>query len=400
MTSHTNDTDANLRGLHEAWWMLLLASSLLTALGVELLGRVWSPPEVLRWAALTAAIVGVQLVLLRRNLRQNHRPGDDTLLAGLGPANAITLARGLAIAAFAGFLAAPLPLTGALAWAPAILYTAAVLPDFLDGAVARATNRVTVLGGILDMEYDCLAMLAVSLLAVRLGKVPWWYVSVGLARYLFVGGIWWRERHRLPVYDLTPSNTRRLAAGFQMAFFCVALWPIFGAPATAVAGALFVAPILLGFVRDWLIVSGTVSPLAPGYHGFQRWRDWTGLWLPPVLRWIGALAAVAFLLPALRQAPTASGAMPLVAALASASAVSLALGIGARVGAIALLLATWAGVALVGFQPYDAALMIATIPLLYLGAGRFALWRGEDALFAHRLVAEPGARLGEKSDPS
>jgi len=182
MTSHTSDTDANLRGLRRAWWMLLLASLLLTALGVELLGRVWSPPEVLRWAALTATVVGVQLVLLRRNLRQNHHPGDDTLLAGLGPANAITLARGLAIPAFAGFLAAPLPLAGALAWAPAILYAASALPDFLDGAVARATNRVTVLGGILDMEYDCLANLAVSLLVVRLGKAPWWYISLGLAR--------------------------------------------------------------------------------------------------------------------------------------------------------------------------------------------------------------------------
>ena len=377
--------------------MLVLASSLLLALGVELLGRVWSPAEVLRWAALTVAVLGVELALLRRNLRQNHRPGDDTLLAGLGPANAITLARGLAVAAFAGFLAAPLPLTGALAWAPAILYAAAVLPDFLDGAVARATNRVTVLGGILDMEFDCLVMLAVSLLAVRLGKVPWWYVSLGLARYLFVAGIWWRERRGLPMYDLTPSNTRRLAAGFQMAFFCVALWPIFGAPATAVAGALFVAPILLGFVRDWLIVSGTVSPQSAGYRRFERWRDWAGLWLPPVLRWIGALTALAFLLPALSQRPLVA---PLVAALAAAGAVSLALGIGARVGAIGLLVATTAGVALVGFQPYDAVLMIATIPLLYLGAGRFALWRGEDALFARRLVAEPIDRLGEMSGPS
>ena len=240
MISHTNDSDANLRGLRRAWWILVLASSLSLALGVELLGRVWSPSDVLRWAALTAGVAAVQLVLLRRNLRQNHRPGDDTLLSGLGPANAITLARGLAIPALAGFLAAPLPLTGALAWAPAILFAASALPDFLDGAVARATNRVTVLGGILDMEYDCLANLAVSLLVVRLGKVPGWYISLGLARYLFVAGIWWRERRGLPVYDLTPSNTRRLAAGFQMAFFCVALWPIFGAPATAVAGTLFV----------------------------------------------------------------------------------------------------------------------------------------------------------------
>ena len=362
----------------------MLASSVLTVLGVELLGRVWSPPEVLRWAVLTAAVFGVQLILLRRNLLQNHRPGDDSLLAGLGPANTITLTRGLAIAALAGFLAAPLPMTGALAWAPAILYAAAVLPDFLDGAVARVTNRVTVLGGILDMEYDCLAMLAVSLLAVRLGKTPWWYVSVGLARYVFVAGIWWRERHHLPIYDLTPSNTRRLAAGFQMAFFCVALWPIFGAPATAVMGALFIAPILIGFVRDGLIVSGTVSPHSPGYRRFERWRDRTGLWLPPVLRWIGALAAAAFLLPALRQTPLAA-ALPIVAALASVCAISLALGIGARVGAIGLLAATLAGVAVAGFQPYDAVLMIATIPLLYLGAGALALWRGEDALFARRL---------------
>ena len=161
------------------------------------------------------------------------------------------------------------------------------------------------------MEFDCLAMLAVSLLVVRLGKVPGWYISLGLARYLFVAGIWWRERRGLPVYDLTPSNTRRLAAGFQMAFFCVALWPIFGAPATAVAGTLFVAPILLGFVRDWLIVSGTVSPHSPGYRRFERWRDWAGLWLPPVLRWIGALTAVAFLLPALSQALVRRSQRPL-----------------------------------------------------------------------------------------
>jgi CDP-diacylglycerol---glycerol-3-phosphate 3-phosphatidyltransferase len=392
MTFHTNG-DASLRGLHRAWWMLVLASSLLLALGVALLGRVWSTIEALRWAALTAAVVGVQLVLVRRNLRQNHRPGDDTLLAGLGPANAITLARGLAVAAFAGFVAAPLPLTGALAWAPAILYTASTLPDFIDGAVARATNRVTVLGGILDMEYDSLAMLAVSLLAVRLGKVPGWYISLGLARYLFVAGIWWRERRGLPIHDLTPSNTRRLAAGFQMGYFCVTLWPVFGPPATALAGVLFVTPILAGFVRDWLIVSGRVSPLSPGYRRFERWRGWAGVWPPPVLRWIGALAAGMFLLPALSQ-------WPLVAALAAAGAVSLALGIGARVGAIGLLLATYAAVALVGFQPYDAALMVATIPLLYLGAGRFALWRGEDALFAHRLVAEPGERPGEQNGSS
>jgi hypothetical protein len=113
-------------------------------------------------------------------------------------------------------------------------------------------------------------------------------------------------------------------------------------------------------------------------------------WLPPVLRWIGALTAAAFLAPALRRMPDESAVSSVIALFICACAASLALGIGARLAAIGLLVATLAAVALVGFQPYDAVSMIAAIPLLYLGAGRFALWRGEDALFARRL--------GEKSD--
>ena len=64
-------------------------------------------------------------------------------------------------------------------------------------------------------------------------------------------------------------------------------------------------------------------------------------------------------------------------------------------------MATYAAVALVGFQPYDAVLMIATIPLLYLGAGRSRCGEvGPRSLPAGWLPSRLGAGPGEKSDPS
>lgn len=384
------DQRARLADLHRRWWALLALAVALLAAGSFILAVFWPADRVLGWAVLITAALLWQLSLLRRNLARNYRPGeaDLALLAGLGPANLITLGRGLAIAALAGFLAAPLPLEGDLAWAPALLYAAGVLPDFLDGALARATKRVTVLGGILDMEYDSLAMLIVSVLAVRLGKVPAWYIGLGLARYLFVAGLWLRRRRGLPIGELPPSNTRRLAAGFQMGFFCVALWPLFGPPMTTIAGTLFVAPVLLGFVRDWLVVSAALRPTTPLYRRLQQVRAIAWAWLPPFLRALGGTAGLLVLAPDLWRAAGSGPAgwtAGVCAALAILGAASLLFGAGTRLGAIGLLSAVAAATAWGGYRPWYGVLLAATIPLLYTGAGEAALWRREDALFERRL---------------
>ncbi|MEJ5199485.1 MAG: CDP-alcohol phosphatidyltransferase family protein [Anaerolineae bacterium] len=350
----------------------------------------WSVTETLSWAGVAGMVLLLQLFLLRRHLASNYRPGGPTrpILADLGWGNVVTLSRGLAIAAFAGFLVAPLPLDGRLAWAPAILYALGVLPDFLDGMLARAAGRVTVLGGILDMEYDALAMLAASALAVRLGKVPVWYVALGLARYLFVAGLWLRRRRGLPVFELPPSNTRRLAAGFQMIFFCVAFWPIFGPPFTTLAGTLVAAPVLLGFGRDWLIVSGQISLASPLYGRFQQWRRALWVWALPFLRVAAAGTALAALAPALWLANSEDPTgwvrhVLLVATLVAAT--GLWLGAGTRLSAIGILIPLCVAVAWNGFQPYHGVLLCTTIPLLYTGGGALALWRGEDDLFQRRI---------------
>ena len=98
--------------------------------------------------------------------------------------------------------------------------------DFFDGIVARVTRRETRLGEILDMEFDGLGLLIAVALAVQYGKLPPWYLLLGVSRPLFVLGIWLRQRAAKPVYDLPPSDHRRVIAGLHTSFVAAALWPV------------------------------------------------------------------------------------------------------------------------------------------------------------------------------
>ena len=66
-----------------------------------------------------------------------------------------------------------------LAWIIALLYTAASIADWIDGYAARRVDQVTVLGQQLDIEFDGLGVAVVSLLAVRYGQLPIWFLSIG-----------------------------------------------------------------------------------------------------------------------------------------------------------------------------------------------------------------------------
>lgn len=387
--------------LRRRWWVAAVGAALALIAGYLWLGAAWDASLAARWALLTAATLIFVLAVLRRNLPRNRLPGG-ALLPGLGPANWVTVGRAVVLALLTGFIALPRPAAD-LAWAPAILYTIAIAADLLDGALARLTRRITVLGATLDMEFDGLGMLVAVTLAVRYGQLPWPYLLVGLARYLFVAGLWWRKRQDRTVYELPPSTLRRIAAGLQMAFISVVLWPLFGPPATYLAGACFGIPLLAGFVRDWLVVSGAVDAAAAGYRRVGRWYAFVKHWLPPVLRLAGAglvivlvgsvlgEASEAVLLGELGQpaAYLALGAggqtlLVLVAVLALLSVGLLVLGVTSRLAAVGLLAATCTDLAVGGYQPYHAWLLVSTIGLLYLGGGACALWPVDDALFERR----------------
>ncbi len=386
---------APLTQLRRRWWGYAGLCSVLLALGYALLHSRWQTGYALRWAGLAAAVLAYQLGILWRGLPANHRAGETTLLPTFGAGNMLTMLRGVGIAFVAGFLFLPRP-PGWLAWTPAILYALASIADYLDGYVARKTNHATALGSTLDVEFDSMGMLITVALAVHYGLLPGWYLLLGLSRYLFVWGIWWRKRRGRPVYDLPPSTQRRNIAGAFMGFMSVMLWPIIHPPGSTLAGFAFGLPFVLSFTRDWLVVSGQLDPAAHGYRRVMGWIDSATRWLPVILRVAVAVAAASLLRtvfagnvdwPAAFGWPTGiwprQTATILIAILIIGTFMVL-LGIIGRLGAVLLIFPAAAQLLNTTLFWDNSLLLSSAIFLILLGSGPFALWRPDDVPFAGR----------------
>ncbi|UWG48385.1 Phosphatidylglycerophosphate synthase [Halanaeroarchaeum sp. HSR-CO] len=227
-------------------------SVLAIALGV---GTLAGTSTAVRWAIPTAAVAAIALAYCYRLLEHNHpagasRPAFDSL----GVANHVTLARGGLFAAIAGF--AFLEPTRWIGWLPALLYGAGSALDAVDGFLARMNGRTTVLGAKLDMAFDSVGFVVGPVVAVLWGRLPVWYLSLSVARYLFLAGKTWRQRRGRPVFELPESRVRRPLAGFQMAFITVALAPLVSAETIHTLAVVALLPSLLVFLRDYLVVSG------------------------------------------------------------------------------------------------------------------------------------------------
>lgn len=397
-------TANHLRQLRRRWWLTVALYALAAGLSYAALRNLDLAAPAWRWALPVALTMGYTLLMLRRNLSLNHRRGETALFPGLGVANAVTLLRGCLLGILAGFLLFPRP-AGGLAWLPALVYTAAAMTDFVDGYLARVTNQPTLLGERLDMEFDALgALLAVSL-AVAYDQLPVWALLMGLARYLFVGGLAWRRWRGLPVYALPSSIHGRIVAALFMSFVAVVLWPVLDPAATRFAAIWFALPLAASFGRDWLVVSGRVDAASPGYRAaLARWQRLLIWRLPVLLRLLAAACCVALAATASDApggwvaglhwpgvlAPQASAA--LVLALGALGCVSVLLGIEARLGALLLLFPAGASISTGGLTLINGLLTASAITLLHTGPGKWALWRPSDRLFLQRLGRPRAAR--------
>ncbi len=308
-----------------------------------------------------------------RKLADNRPNLDQTVAPTLGPANTITLLRGILNSSIAAFLFLPFP--EQTPWLIALLWTISICLDLLDGLTARLTKRQTRLGAYLDLEYDSLALLIVVALVVSYQLVPPWYMLVGLARYLFVIGIWWREKQGRAVFALTESAQRRISAGLQMSFLSVVLWPIVDQPFTSVAAYAFGLPFLAIFLRDWLVVSGRLDPTQSRY---LRWRRAIHFLAYRVLP---CTARLLLLLMLILGWLTVAGSQPFGWLLLLSSGLVL-LGIFGRIGAILLLIPL-----VFGDDPLLARLtmLVLTIAVINFGSGPFSVWRPEEIIFNQRL---------------
>lgn len=217
------------------------------------------------WALVAAAVVGAELVYLRRHVGANRASRDAPLRARLGVANLATVGRGALLGGLAGFVT--VAWTGgpaALAWLPAGLYALAATLDYADGTLARSVGAESRLGARLDAEFDALGVLVGAAVGATAGQVPVWYCAVGLAKYGYVAARWLRLRRGLPVAPLPPRASRRVLAGLQMAFLAAALSPALVPEAAYAYAPLVGGAYLVGFLRDWGHTTGRLpAALSP-----------------------------------------------------------------------------------------------------------------------------------------
>lgn len=178
---------------------------------------------------------------------QRHRA------TALGPADRVTLARGLMVGAVTALVAdragqdVPVALVVTLA-------AVALSLDWVDGQVARRTGTSTALGARFDMEVDAFLILVLSAyVAVHMGP---WVLAIGLMRYVFVAASWRLCWMNAP---LPASYARKVVAAVQGIFLVVAASGLL--PFAGVLVGLALASLVWSFGRDvlWLWNNAAVS---------------------------------------------------------------------------------------------------------------------------------------------
>lgn len=348
---------------------------------------------------------------LSRHLTANHRPFEtDRLFATLGAANWITLLRAAAVVALAGFLPVAVSTVvasqesrsqlnaGWLAWAPGIIYLGLSLADLLDGYLARRQGRETELGKRLDIETDAAGLLVASLLAVILGRLPVIYLLVGLAYYPFIFGIWLRQRRELPLAALQSRPFARIIAGLQMGLVGLALLPVFHRPFLFLAASLFMTPLLIGFLRDWLVVSCKIESDRNQQTALDRWARSVMRTVPVTLRLVlfagGMMMLVDFgiqwhLSWHLSWQSVALGIFCICGLLAT-------IGCMGRVAALCLALLLAGNQSPFGTSLLSLVVFAAAAALMITGTGALSLWTPEETMLYRRGKKKPATNGGPR----
>ncbi len=336
--------------------------------------------------------------MVYKYLPANQNAITGELYDDLGLPNLVTYWRGFLVACTTGFLLLPRP-QGVLVWLPGLLFTLGILPDYLDGYLARVAGRSTQLGESLDVAVDGLAVMTGTIMAVLWGQLPTWYLLVGAARYLYLFGLWMRRRLNKPVYALPPSMGRRALAGVQMGFLMVMLWPLFGPPGSTVAAYLFGVPFLINFTRDWLFASGMINydPTISSRFSQQP----VIVWLAVILRLVVVVGLGSFTLSWILNFPAqiesfASLGVALPGLLTSLIVllevvVVVCTAVGVMVRTMSILAVCLAGLTMqLASGPVLVAVVvaIAAVLLLYAGSGKYSLWTPEDELLLRRAGEE------------
>lgn len=179
--------------------------------------------------------------------------------SSFGPANAVTLGRGVLVCLLAGLIGES---AAAGSWLAGDLALLVILLDGVDGALARRHGTASPFGARFDMETDAVFVAVLAVLAWQSGKVGAWVLASGAMRYLFAAAAL-----------LVPLLRRPLPAGYRgksiavlqmLALVAVLAPPIPSGAATATA-ALALALLTLSFLLDivWQLRHRPRAPAQP-----------------------------------------------------------------------------------------------------------------------------------------
>jgi phosphatidylglycerophosphate synthase len=194
-----------------------------------------APAQPLVAVAGFAAMMTIALVAMR-----DHHP-----FPRFGPANHVTMLRGMLAATTASVMIEPAQST--IAWPLVVTTLTMVTLDGVDGWFARRTRMSSAFGARFDMEIDAFFMLVLSILVWRYAKAGPWVIAIGLMRYAFVAAGWvmpWLAR------PLRATSRGKAVAIVQFAALGAALAPVVPGLASTVVCAAALAALVWSFTID------------------------------------------------------------------------------------------------------------------------------------------------------
>jgi phosphatidylglycerophosphate synthase len=176
-------------------------------------------------------------------------PGSHRFVR-MGAANQVTLVRGALVALLAGLLGEHVSRTAAAV--AAVVASAAMTLDGVDGWLARRSGMASAFGARFDMETDAAFVAVLALLVWQFNKAGPWVLLSGLMRYLFAAVVAIAPRLQRPV---PATNRGKTIAVSQMIALIVALAPVCPRPASAWVAATGLLALMLSFALDvaWLL---------------------------------------------------------------------------------------------------------------------------------------------------
>jgi phosphatidylglycerophosphate synthase len=206
---------------------------IVTALAI-ILQRMLELSELFPWKVIAAFLVVASLTFI---FALRHLPSQF-----FGPANRATLARGALVALLCSLIGET-----TVPWLVALVASAVLVLDGLDGWLARRFGVASDFGARFDMETDAVLLLALAGLAWQYHKAGSWIMLAGLMRYLFVASSRLFPPLRRP---LPPRRRRQTAFVFQAIALIACISPVFSQPLSSSVALLGLAVLSSSFAID------------------------------------------------------------------------------------------------------------------------------------------------------